>query len=242
MTDLGVIAIVFVAAAVQSMTGFGFGLVAMGLLPLVISELEAIPLVAAVGLIAEAFIAWRLRRRLQWPRMRPLVLGIVLGAPTGLALLGASDPRWIGLVLGAFLVAYAAWSLAFAVVEARTVSDRWGYVVGLVSGVLGGAFNTSGPPLVVWSSLKAWDRDDAISTLQALFLVTGFIAISVHLAAGRITADTGRTVALALPAVALGTRLGARLRDRIDPVGFRRLLLAMLLMVGMVYVTKAVTG
>ena len=41
-----------------------------------------------------------------------------------------------------------------------------GFGVGLASGVLGGALNEAGPPVVIYLTLKQWPKDDVKATLQ----------------------------------------------------------------------------
>ncbi|MCB9732036.1 MAG: sulfite exporter TauE/SafE family protein [Deltaproteobacteria bacterium] len=240
MQELGVAGIVFLAAFTQGVVGFGFGLVAMGLLPLLVPELVAIPLVAIYSLCVAAFIAWQVRAHVSWTRLRPLLVGLVVGVPLGIAFLTTVDPRWIRLTLGVFLVAYVMWSLTFAArLGGRHVSDRWGYLAGLLSGVLGGAFNTGGPPLAVYVTMKDWSKDATKATLQVLFALTSVLAIVGHATTGRMTPDVLRLTAIVLPAVVAGVWVGARLYARIDQRTFQRGLLAVLFIVGLVFMNKA---
>lgn len=240
MPELGVAGIVFFAAFTQGVVGFGFGLVSMSLLPLVVPELVAIPLVAVYSLCVAAFIAWQVRAHLSWARLRPLLIGLVLGVPFGIAFLTHANPRWIRLALGLFLVTYVIWSVTFATrLGTRHVSDRWSYLAGFLSGILGAAFNTGGPPLVVYVTMKDWSKDATKATLQVLFALTSVLAIAGHITTGRMTLDVLRLVALAIPAVGVGVWVGARLYARIDQRTFQRGLIAMLFVVGLVFINKA---
>lgn len=240
MDEVIIAAIVFVAAFTQGAVGFGFGLVSMGLLPLAVSELVAIPFVAVYSLLVSLIIVWELRLYLSWRRIRPLLIGVVLGVPLGLLFLGEADPRYIRFALGAFLVVYSLWSLFVAMrIGQRVISDAWGYVAGLVSGVLGAAFNTGGPPLVVYATLKGWDKHAAKSTLQVLFILTSVLALGGHVAAGRMTERVLTLIAFMIPALALGVWVGGRVYDRINQETFRKAMLVLLLIVGLVFVDKA---
>jgi len=240
VNELAVAAIVLLAAFTQGAIGFGFGMVAMGILPLVIDELVAIPMVAVYSLLVAGLIAWREREFLSWRRLAPLLVGVVLGVPLGLVFLTEVDPRWIRLTLGVFLVLYCLWSLLVSLkVGQRAIHDRWGYLAGLASGVLGGAFNTGGPPLVVYATLKSWDKDAATSTLQVLFALTSVIAIGGHIGAGRFTGEIVELLLLLIPVIGLGVWLGGRLYDRIDQATFRKGMLGLLLVAGLVFINKS---
>jgi len=238
--QLAVFAIIFFAAFTQGVAGFGFGLVAMGLLPLVMPELVAIPFVAVYALCVALLIAWEERRFLRPHRIRPLLFGLAFGAPLGIFFLGVADPKYVRLTLGLFLIAYSLWSLLIAWrLAPRRISGRWGYLAGLGSGVLGTAFNTGGPPLVVYATLKAWDKTVVKSTLNATFAVTGAISVTGHVVAERLDGELFAKNAMMLPAVILGVWLGRRLFGRVDQATFRTILLSLLLIVGVVFVDKS---
>jgi uncharacterized membrane protein YfcA len=67
------------------------------------------------------------------------------------------------------------------------------------------------------------------------------VAVAIHAmvlawlgGAGAISPRTGALFALALPAVLAGTWLGLRLYGRLDEAGFRRVVLVLLLLSGLV--------
>ncbi|MFT7578398.1 MAG: putative membrane protein YfcA [Myxococcota bacterium] len=243
MPEIAVAAIVFFAALTQGIIGFGFGMVSMGLLPLVLPPLVAIPFVSVYAFCVAGLIAWQMRAHISWKRLQPVIIGCTLGVPLGLLFLKQVEPHYIRLALGVFLILFSIWSLAVHI-EAREVGikDRWGYVAGFFSGILGGAFNSGGPPAVVYTTLKAWEKDATKSTLQMIFVFTGIISIGGHFWAGRLTADILKLNLFLVPAIVLGVWLGGRLYARIDQAMFYRGMLLLLFVVGIVFVTKAVSA
>lgn len=239
MTDILIFFVVFVAAFTQGVVGFGFGLVTMALLPLFISERFAVPFVAIYCLGVAALIAWQLRQHVRWGRALPLLIGTALGVPLGVLALQVANPITIKLVLGVTLIAYSAWAL-FATIEARErhIPVGWAWLAGAASGVLG-AFNTGGPPAVVYTTLRNWDKDATKSTLQVVFLLTSVIQLVGFAWTGMLTGDVLVKNAIMAPAIVLGVVLGHILYRRIDQLTFKRALLAVLLLVGFVYVHKA---
>ncbi|MFQ5856424.1 MAG: hypothetical protein ACE5LU_12350, partial [Anaerolineae bacterium] len=71
-------------------------------------------------------------------------------------------------LLGLILIAYACYTLAHPVTP-RLSSRRWVYPVGFVAGCLGGAYNTPGPPVIVYGSLRQWPKQEFRAMLQAFF-------------------------------------------------------------------------
>lgn len=242
MTEVLTFFVVFVAALTQGVVGFGFGLVTMALLPLYMSERFAVPFVAIYCFGVAALIAWQLRRHLQLRRTVPLLLGTAIGVPLGVLALQFANPLTIKLILGITLIAYSGWAL-FTTIEPRErdIPVAWAWLAGAASGVLG-AFNTGGPPAVVYTTLRNWDKDATKSTLQVVFLLTSVIQLVGFAWTGMLTTEVLIHNALMLPAIVLGVVLGHVLYKRIDELTFKRALLAVLLLVGIVYVHKAATA
>ena len=80
-----------------------------------------------------------------------MLTAALLGAPLGVYLLGHIEERIALIVLGAVISGYALYALVgFHLPELS--HPLWAWAAGLVSGMLGGAYNTSGPPAVIYGS------------------------------------------------------------------------------------------
>jgi uncharacterized membrane protein YfcA len=102
----------------------------------------------------------------------------------------------------------------------------------VLAGLLGGAYNTSGPPVIVYGDCRRWAPPEFKSNLQAFFAVADGLVVLGHVAAGNLTRVVLTHYALALPAILLGLWLGLRLERRVQPAAFRRLALLLLLVLG----------
>ncbi len=103
MTDIWLFAIVFLAALLQTTSGFGFALLAMPLVALVIGVKAAAPLVALVGFTLYAVNLARYRRSFDWQVLLPLAVAAALGVPLGVWALGNLDEGLVKTVLGVVL-------------------------------------------------------------------------------------------------------------------------------------------
>ena len=224
-------AIVFLAAALQTVAGFGFALLVMPVLILLLGIKTAAPLVALVGFSLYLVNLLRYRRGLVWRETLQLLLPALLGVLVGVQALRALDETVIKRILGVTLIAYAMFSL-FQPALPPLRSTIWAYPVGFLAGCLGGAFNTPGPPVIVYGNARAWPRDQFRSTLQVVFLASSATVILAHAAAGNITADVLRLAAVALPALAAGILLGALLDRRLSHDRFRIIVLGLILATG----------
>jgi uncharacterized membrane protein YfcA len=223
----------FAAALVAGLAGFAFGLVAAAAWLHVLTPLQTASLIIAFGLIVQGVAVWKLRHALQWRRLWPFLLGGVLGVPLGVALLSYANPDHMRAGIGTLLIAYSIYALARPklqpVLAGGAPADAG---VGLLNGILGGATGLAGIIVTIWCGVRGWPKDVQRTVFQptgvAIFAMSA-IVLGVN---GAVNADTVRLFLIGLPVLLAGTWLGLRLYGRVDEAGFRKLVLALLLISG----------
>lgn len=232
MIFVATVAVVFVAALLQSLSGFGFALIVMPVLTLVVGLHTAAPAVALIALLLYTINALRFRRSIDRGELLRLGLSSALGVPIGVWLLSIVDENLVKQVMGASLIAYALYSFARPVVAWRP-GRFWVYPAGFLAGCLAGAYNVPGPPVIVYGSLRRWPRDEFRAVLQSLFLVNGSLVVTSHFLANHVTREVLTYCIYALPAVLLGVLVGSRMDARVDRRAFRLIVQAMILAMGL---------
>jgi hypothetical protein len=223
--------VIFLAVFTQSLTGFGSALVAMALLPALIGIRTATPLVALVGLTIEITLLLRYHAAFRLQSVWRLIVASLLGIPLGLLLLRRVDERLALMILGCVLVGYALYALLGRPLPSLK-SNGWAYGTGFVAGMLGGAYNTSGPPVVIYGDAQRWPPAEFKSNLQGFFLVINVFVIAGHALSGNLTQRVWIGYLWVLPAIALGILLGTWLDGRINRAVFRKLVLFLLILMG----------
>ena len=233
-TLLLTIAVLFAASFVRSALGFGDALVAMPLLALLVGVRMATAVVAfAASTIGITILLnhWRsVDVRATWR----LVAASLVGIPFGLVLLKLAPEAYVKGALGVLLILYGLYSLLAPRLPAVR-SDWPAYAFGFVAGVLGGAYNTNGPPVVVYGALRRWPPEHFRATLQGCFLLTGLMILAGHGAAGLWTQQVLRLYLYSLPAILLAIYLGARLNRRIARETFSRAVYIFLVVMGALF-------
>ncbi len=223
---------VFVAAFTQSLTGFGSALVAMAVLPTLIGIHTAAPLVALLAMTLEGLLLIRYRSAVNLREILPLLVSSALGIPVGVLVLHHVDERIVLIVLGIVIASYALYALMNPRLP-RLVHPAWAGVFGFTAGVLGGAYNTSGPPVVIYASSQNWNPGQFKGNLQGFFLASDALVILGHLLGYNINMQALHLYVLVLPALLLGAFLGTRLDRRLNPMVFRKVILVLLFVVGL---------
>lgn len=219
--------VAFLAGFIQGLSGFGSVLLSLPLLVLFLDIREAIPLVNLMGVILTVVLIAQLRAHWEWGRIWPLLAGACPGIPVGVWLLKRMDPVHVQAVLGAVLVAYALYGLLFKLPIGKW-SGRWAYLFGFLAGGLGGAISASGPPVIVYTSLQAWTKDQIKVTLQGFFVVSGLLIGVFHAAGGLTTRRVILLFLVTVPTLLAGTWAGSLLYGTFREEDYRRVMLVLL--------------
>ncbi len=214
-------AIALLGAFTQGFLGFGFGIVTMSGLTLSHDLIHASGVVNLTGIALTSGYALRLRRQVLWPVLGRIVPGIVVGVAFGVQALRRFEAELMIRVLGATIVGVAAWNLARPALRPREAPLLDG-AMGLLAGLLGGAFNTGGPPLIAHLYRRPETPGTLIATVQVAFLSIGLTRLPVAWSQGLMGPAVWQDALLALPAVFLGVWGGSRLAQRVSPEQFRR--------------------
>lgn len=232
MILLATIAIMFLAAMVKTTLGFGESLLAMPLLAMAIGLGAATPLVGFMGLALTLLMVGAHWRQIDLRATWKLLAAALLGLPFGILLVRAV-PGAVGLrLLGLVLIGFGLFSLLRPQI-AVGLHPLWGYVFGFLAGVLGSAYNTSGPPLVLYSALRGWPPVQFRATMQSFFLPISVLIVGAQVASGLWTPWVLTAALLALPALLLAVPLGERLQRRIPVEQFSRVVHGALVVLGL---------
>jgi hypothetical protein len=226
-----VAAIVFLGVFTQSLSGFGSALVTMALLPALIPIQIAAPLVALVGLTIEISLLTYYHRSLSLRAVLPLVAASVLGIPIGILALRRIDADVFMLVLGLILAGYALYSL-FNFRLPDMAGRGWAYLAGFLGGLLGGAYNTSGPPVIIYGNSRRWPPLEFKANLFGFFFVNSLLVVVGHAFDGNLTPSVWRYYLWSLPAILLGLFLGTRLDRYLNPQVYRKIVFILLIIMG----------
>ncbi len=227
------IALITLAAALtQRLTGFGSGLIPMSILPGFVGIHTVTPLVALITTTVDLLMLSRYRARIRPRAVCPLLVGMLFGIPLGILALRRMDERMVLGILGAVISLYSLYALVGFRIP-RPNGRPWAWGVGFLAGMLGGAYNTSGPPLIVYGQAQEWPPEEFKANLQTLFIFNDVLVIAGHLLAHNITGVVARAYLIALPALIGGFLIGGRLDRFLNPERFRMLVLVLLLILGL---------
>jgi len=237
MTEqLIVIIIIFLAVFTQSLSGFGSALVAMALLPAVIGIQVATPLVALVILTIEVFLLIRYRQALNIVAVWRIIVASLAGVPFGILLLSHLSDGIVLTILGIVIAGYAIYALLEAFTDRirlpKLEHPAWAYGSGLIAGMLGGAYNTSGPPVIIYGNCRRWGTAEFKGNLQGFFVPSSLVVALAHAWNRNLTPEVWHLYLWSIPAMTLGILAGTSLDRFIPSETFRRIVLVLLVFLG----------
>jgi hypothetical protein len=139
------------------------------------------------------------------------------------------------------LVGYALYALAGLKLPAVR-HQGWAFAAGAAAGLLGGAYNTDGPPVIIYGSCRQWPPPEFKSNLQGLFMVNNAVILASHAVIGNLTAPVWKNFLAALPAVAVGAAAGLSLDRFVNAALFRKIMLGLLVALGLRLGCRALLG
>lgn len=219
--------ILFFAALTQGMTGFGFAMVSLTLLSFLMNINHAVPLAALCGLVVNIYLLFRLKQHIDFSEIKNLIIGAVVGIPVGSYVLSISSPKLLEIILGFVILLFVVLSAA-KIVKQIGLHEKWGYVFGLFSGVLGGSLNTNGPPVLIYFYLDGFDKLKQKSSITGFFIFTSVMVVASHAVTGVTTKVVFSSFLQHLPFVIAGILIGDFFFSKISTGIYNKIVLGFL--------------
>jgi uncharacterized membrane protein YfcA len=229
------------AFIVRGLSGFGSSMIGIGALSIVLPPAHVVPAFLAVELLTSVNLLPSVWRQIDWRSLRWVIAGCALSTPFGLTVLAQLDPNPMRLLVSACLLTIALAMLSGAAQRfaPRTTPGPLGAVaVGGVAGLLNGAAGIGGPPAIVFYFATTGAAVSRAS-LIAFFLFTDVYALAWAGGAGLLAAMGWQLIAVALPFSLAGIWIGQRLYLQLDEARLRRLIWALLAVLGTLGVASA---
>ncbi len=242
-TEILVIVIVLFGAFIRTVFGFGDALAAMPLLALISFDVKtSTALIGVTGFLVSIPAAIKYRNSINWQVIRRLVIGSILGIPLGIGLVKFASASLVAKILGVFLIIYGVYNFATSF-RARRVSGQldsngWDYVFGMISGLLGSAYNSHGVAIAIYGTLKNWTANEFRGILQAHFMCVGVIVVTSQAASGFWSFEVVKLLLIAIPFLLILLPFANWINTKIDSVRMVKYVYAMLTMFGIMLLIK----
>lgn len=236
------IIIVFFSSLINSTFGFGFALFCMPLLSLQFELTILGPLIPLLFLSGSALIVYRGRKEIAFKSILPLIISATIAVPFGVTMAKYGPDILIKIFIGGFIILFSIYNL-LAPTLPKLENDRWAPVFGGLSGLFAGAYNISGPPAVIYGSLRQWPPSIFRVSLQCYFLYVTTLIISSHIYYGSYNNPLiPQYFLVAFPSMILAVPIGKKINSSIkNPVKFSKYVYILMILSGSLLIYKAIS-
>ena len=226
---------------INGLAGFGTALFALGFWLQIMPPQQAVAIALVLSVASGLQGVWVVRRatRAQPKRLLRFLLPGIIGIPLGSAMLAVLEPAVLKIVVALFLLAYGGFfSLRRSLPKFERPTPLADGLVGFLGGILGGAASLSGALPTMWCALRPWSKAETRGVLQPYNVVILFLACLALAIQGAYSPDTIWKILVAFPVTMLAAQIGIMLFRRLSDDLFRRLLIGLMLLSGVILLAR----
>ena len=216
---ISVLFVILLSSVFRAIFGFGDALIAMPLLVLLIPVTTATPLIAIISLIIAVSIIYKDWKLINLGKVKYLIIYTILGIPLGLLYLDKANESMVKIVLGIMLILFSLFQL-FSKGVFKLKTEKLSWLFGFISGVLGGAYNTNGPPIIIYGSLRDWEPKEFRAILQSVFIPTNMFIVAGHGIAGFWSSEVFELLLYCSPIILFSVLIGNKIHSKIPQKNF----------------------
>ena len=224
MSFLLIFIMAFGAAFVQRVTGFGFGIFIMTVLPYLLPTYgESTTLSGLLSIMTAVPMLGYIWRHLSWHKLLPILITFLAVSFVAVGLVAMADDGLLKRILGVVLILAAAW---FYFLNGRvhvrpTLPVQ--ITMGTLSGFMGGLFGMQGPPAVLYFLSTARNKHEYMALSQAYFLIGNIVMTLYRARQGYLTSAVGIGWCFGVVAVVIAVWLGGKVYRRLSQRTLRQL-------------------
>lgn len=216
---------IFIASFFATVTGFGFGLVAMPLMSMVIPVKAAIICGLIFTVLLRIITMYNTRKAFSWNVVLITLFGSTIGMFPGSYVLKVISIAHLKIFLGVVLL--IATFLMGRKYQLEVKNKTLGRLVaGFFSGFFGASTTVSGPPLVMYFLNEEMEKNHMRANMVWIFGISFMCMLVVNFFMGNMNNVTDWSVMIPMvPALIIGIVLGEKFFDRLNQELFRKLTL-----------------
>ncbi|MEW6662397.1 MAG: sulfite exporter TauE/SafE family protein [Bacillota bacterium] len=213
--------VVVVATVLQSITGFGFALIAVPLFLFFFDAHTAVALNIMISFPSLVLLSLQVKEDILKPTVKTLFLGSLIGLLPGVVLFLNFDMFGLKMIISGVCLLFA--GLLLANIAPRGITGpKAETLVGAVSGFLCGSVGMPGPPIVLFFNQQDMPKDKFRATTAAYFALIYPSTLIVMAATGAISPKTLYLALTLFPFTFVGKNLGFRLFPMVSQQQFQK--------------------
>lgn len=225
--------------------GSGLGMLAVPLIALVISPVQAAAILLPILCFMDLLGLWAYRGKWMLPELRVLLPASLVGIAVGTLMFEYMSPARLRLLLGVVAISFtlnhwlqAQWGQA---AEHKLFGPVIGVTAAAVSGFTSFIAHAGGPPVTMYLLRRGLDRTQFVATTVVFFAVVNYVKLAPYAWLGQFDASNLKTSLVLAPLAPVGIGMGVWLHNRVTDRFFFQVAYAMLFVVGLMLVYDSIT-
>ncbi|MDA3811907.1 MAG: sulfite exporter TauE/SafE family protein [Spirochaetaceae bacterium] len=226
MFDISLLYVFLITLAgsfLQANIGFGFPVIAMIFLPMILPFQTAVLVCQLIAFISVLILSIKYFTFIQWKLLLPLLIVsmIVTGVITITSF--SFDSSILTISLAIMLVLLSVYFFIFSNRIKIKPTVLIGAVMGGISGVGNGLFSIGGPAVVLYLLQSVKRKESYLATIQFYFLINNLIGITIRLSKGALNAEHLPLIFVGWIGIGTGTLLGIKTFQLIPMTGLKKM-------------------
>jgi uncharacterized membrane protein YfcA len=216
--------------------GGGLGVIAVPLMALVVSPLQAAAVLLPILCLMDLVGLWAYRGKWLWPELRILLPAALIGIVIGTLLFGHMSAAMVRLIVGVIAIVFTLHHFVSSRQRPGVELPHFSRSVGLLAGATGGftsfIAHAGGPPISMYLLRRPLDRTEFVGTTVLLFAAINYAKLAPYAWLGQLSAENLLTSLILSPLAPIGVYTGVWLHRRVSEGFFFRLMYLLLFVVG----------
>lgn len=238
MDSIITLLISFSGGLLQSITGFGAGIIIMLALP----NIFPMSVAPAVSNTICAPLSWSLTFKYRKHTRRKLIflpaVFYILGSTTAIKLSATVNLDGLKIAFGIILVFLGLYFMFFQDKLKVTGNLLSAFICCTMSGVLSGFFGIGGPPLALYYLAVTEGKEEYLGTINGLLALTTVYQVLLRIAVGILTWSSIPYILVGVVGILFGRVVGTKIVDRIDVDKMKKAIYLFLAAAGIITISQ----
>ncbi len=235
--------IVFAGQIVYAALGFGSGLISVSIWALLYGDIRLfVPAFLLLCLPTEVFVTIKDFKKISFKESSIFLIFIIPALVLATWWLKFASEPWMLIILGLIIITVSVYYFFFE--NNDTIHFKPNNILvaifGFLSGVLGGLFTMSGPPLVFYFKGIGFSKSQFRASLMGIFCVMSFVRFITYASFGFFTNQVLMSAAWLMPFSLAGLIAGLLIHSKLNESLFQKITSLLLLMTGFLLIIKNV--
>lgn len=224
----------------------GVGAMALPLVALVISPVQAAAILLPVLIVQDAVGVWAFRSHWDRDVLLLMIPSAIVGIVGGYLLAAKVSATAVLAALGVIAIFFACYRLWLSRGERMptpaNAPTALGVVLGIAAGFTSQVAHAGQPPFQMWVLPKGLPAQVLVGTTAIFFAAINLLKLPAYMALGQFTRENLMTAVVLTPLAIVSTFAGVWLVRRLNPERFYTVIYVLMIIVGAQLLLKAITA